>query len=83
MTKERGQKQFRLCLRAVYDGKDYIYNVLFLDPEHPEAGKQISLDMTEEEVRQLAAAGQWPGISDIDKPLREAREAATRRLGRT
>jgi hypothetical protein len=83
MTNERGQKQFRRRLRAAYNGKDYIYNVLFLDPEHPDAGEQISLDMTEEKVRELAAAGQWPGISNIDTVLREAREAATRKLRQT
>ena len=68
---------------ALCNGKDYVYNILFLDPEHPDAGGQMSPDMTEETVRKLAAAGQWPGVSDIDKPLREAREAANRRLSRT
>jgi hypothetical protein len=80
MTNERGEKQFCLRLRAAYNGKDYVYNVLYLDPDHPEASAPISLDMTEENVRELAAAGQWPEISDIDKPLREAREAANHRL---
>ena len=83
MTNERGQKQFRYRLRAVHNGKDYVYYVLCLDPEHPDSGEKISLDMTEAEVRELAAAGQWLEISDIDKPLREAREAAARRLSET
>ena len=69
MTNERGQKQFRYRLRAVHNGKDYVYYVLCLDPEHPDSGEKISLDMTEAEVR--------------DKPLREAREAAARRLSET
>jgi len=62
-------------------GKDYIYNVLSFDPEHPEAAPHTSLNMTEEEVRELHEAGQWPEIFDIDKPLREARESASRRNG--
>ncbi len=78
-----GRLQAERRLRASYNGKDYVYYVLYFDLEHPEADPQRSADMTEEKVRELHAAGEWPEILDIDKPLLEARDAAARRLVQT
>jgi hypothetical protein len=74
---KQGKENYHLRFVAKKVGERFLFPMRGFQEEFRDY-ENISATYTEQEMREQWANGNFPDVSDIEKPLREAREAADR-----